>query len=154
MASPVEMKPKYDVSQIEETKALVVDGQIVKLSPVKTAKSGTRYFDGEMSNGKGKKRFVSFDTGVRGTMEKFFLKKEAVSFINCNVRKSNLPRNDQLEIIATSSTKVLKCEKEYTVKDNEDESRELVSLSELSSLSINDKINVCYSEFYNIIPYY
>ena len=104
IASPVEKRPKYHVSQIEEAKALIVDSQIIKLLPVKTAKSGTRYFDGEMSDGKGKKRFVSFDTGLRGTMEKFFTKKEAVSFINCDVRKSNLPRNDQLEIIATSST--------------------------------------------------
>ena len=60
MASPVEKKPNYDVSQIEEAKALVVDGQIVKLLPVKKAKFGSRYLDG-----KWRKRFISFDPGLR-----------------------------------------------------------------------------------------
>ena len=62
MASPVEKKMKYDVLEVQEAKALIVDEKIVKLSPVKTAKSGSRYFDGEMSDGKGRKRFVFFNT--------------------------------------------------------------------------------------------
>ena len=52
MASPFGKKMKFDVSEIEEAKALVVDGKIVKLSPVKVAKSRSRQFEGEMSDGK------------------------------------------------------------------------------------------------------
>ena len=48
MASPVEKKMRYDVSEIKEAK-------VVKLSPVKTAKSGYRYFDTEISDGKARK---------------------------------------------------------------------------------------------------
>ena len=52
MTSPLGKKMKFDVSEIEEAKALVVDGKIVKLSPVKVAKSRSRHFEGEMSDGK------------------------------------------------------------------------------------------------------
>ena len=110
MASPLEKKLRYDVSEIEEAKALNVEGKIVKLSPVRTAKSRSRYFDGEMSDGKARKRFVSFDTWLRTNMERFFKKEEAVSLVNCDVKKSILKSAD-LEIITSTSTQVIKSEK-------------------------------------------
>ena len=106
---------RYDVSEIEEAKALTVEGKIVKLSPVKTAKSGSRYFDGEMSDGKARKRFVSFDTRLRTNMERFFEKEEAVSLVNCDDKKSILKSAD-LKTIASTSTQVIKSEKEYQVE--------------------------------------
>ena len=77
---------RYDLSEIEEAKALTVEGKIVKLSPVRTAKSGSRYFVGEMSDRKAHKRFVSFDTRLRTNMERFFEKGGAVSLVNCDVK--------------------------------------------------------------------
>ena len=138
MASPSEKKMKYDISEVQEVKALIVDRKIVKLSPVKTA--GSRYFVGEMSDGKGRKRFVSFDTRLRSSMDKFFQREESVSIVNCEVKK--LPRSaDDLEIIASTSTQVVKSEKEYDV-ERIDDARELAELSELKSISINQKVTV------------
>ena len=140
MASPSEKKMKYDISEVQEVKALIVDRKIVKLSPVKTAKSGSRYFVSEMSDGKGRKRFVSFDTRLRSSMDKFFQREESVSIVNCEVKK--LPRSaDDLEIIASTSTQVVKSEKEYDV-ERIDDARELAELSELKSISINQKVTV------------
>ena len=60
----------------------------MKLSPVKLAKSGSRYFDGELSNSKGKMQFVSFEPRLRSSVAKYHESKESVAFVNCDVKKS------------------------------------------------------------------
>ena len=81
-----------------------MQGFIVKLSPVKLAKSGSRYFDGELSDSKGKKRFVSFEPRLRSSFAKFHKSKESIAFVNCDVKKSLLL--NELEIQACCQVKL------------------------------------------------
>ena len=75
-------------------------------------------------------------------MEKFFEKEEDVSLVNCDVKKLVLPQSaNDLKIIASTSTQVIKSEKEYQV-ERIDESKELSELSELSAISINQKVTM------------
>ena len=153
MASPNPKRLKCNVSDIEESKASTVQGVIVKLSPVKLAKSGSRYFDGELSDGKGKKQFVSFEPRLRSSFAKFHKSKESVAVVNCDVKKSLLLKN-KLEIQACIQVKLwggsfgskwnsLICKSHHlfdiSVSSPKNDTPELSELKEVKNLSANPK---------------
>ena len=134
-----------DVSEIEEA-GTSARGVIVKMSPVKFTKSGSRYFDGELSDGRSRKRFVSFDTKLRGLMEESFESREAVSFENCHVKRSKFSKNghDDLEILLSSVSKVQQSHQSFDIPE-EEFSGDLVPLcevSEVQSCGVNSRMTL------------
>lgn len=85
-----------EVSNIRESKSARVHGL---LTHVKTNASGTtKYFKGEMSNGKKNVRRVGFDTKVHQKLQGFHENQEAVS---CQIKESKC--TSQLELVVQNS---------------------------------------------------
>lgn len=82
----VEMEEFDEVSNIRESKSARVR---THLSPVKTNASGTtKYFEGELSDGKKNVRLVGFDTKVHQKLQGFYENQEAVVVGNCEIKES------------------------------------------------------------------
>ena len=78
-----------DVSCIEASQHATIHGVVAAVSPqMLRGKSGKNYFDGSLTDGKIKVRFVGFDEDKRTRLATFLSKKEAVALQNCQVKMS------------------------------------------------------------------
>lgn len=82
---------EFEVSEVAsaEFKSAIVHGVVTELSPMKKSKKDerTKYFCGALSDGKSCVRVVSFEPSLRSPMDDAFSKKEAVSLVDCQVRR-------------------------------------------------------------------
>ena len=104
----------WDVSNIEESFAATVSGLVTQVSPIKNSKKNAtiRYFNGRVSDGKQTVR-ISFDPSLHKTVNQAFENRSSVSFVNCQVKPNAIDK--QLEIVATTKTRVETTSREYTV---------------------------------------
>ena len=79
-----------NVSEMRVTKCAKVHGILSSLSPMKSnAKGTTKYFHGELTDGKKKLRVVGFDAKVHQKLCSFRERNEAVVMSNCEVKENN-----------------------------------------------------------------
>ena len=128
----------WDVSNIEESFAATVSGLITQVSPIKNSKknANVRYFNGRISDGKQTARIICFDPSLHQTVDQALKNRSSISFVNCQVKPNVFDK--QLEVVATTRTKVETTSRIYTVptENFEDEtSSKQISISELSDLS-------------------
>ena len=113
--------PSVDISDIdEECSSANVNGVVVKLSPIKVSQSsGSRYFEGNLSDGKVSRRFVSLETrhSLRSAFEKNLDDGNCIPLKNCQVKRSTFSKREgNLEIIVGSFCLEMSyyCQKEFT----------------------------------------
>ena len=105
------------------------------LSPVKKAKSGRlSYFDGRVTDGKKKLRFVGFNEGLQTKLSALNEEGQAVELQNCQIKRG---RANDLEIHLDKSTSVVPSPKKISQT-----SRVAVKICEISSF--NDGSIVAY----------
>ena len=108
-------KREWDVSEIEESKDVIVHGIPLQVSPVKESKSnkGVRYFDASISDGKKSRRVVSFDASLQPAIKKAEEEKSVVALMNSTVKKNSL--SYKLEVHLNKSSKVVGSTREMNV---------------------------------------
>ena len=82
---------EWDVSETQKSAKACVHGMVTQLSPVKVSKcnSSVQYFDGKISNANKNIRMVSFDLGVRVTLESACAKGSSVVLVSCQVKAAS-----------------------------------------------------------------
>ena len=110
---PIEFE---DFSGIKEpTSPAVVHGVVTSFSPMKRD-SKKRCFDGYMSHGKKKMRFVGFRHDQQDNMTDLGKGGKLIVLSNCAVKMAR--SGDRLEVIVTDSTRVDQSDKKYEVECN------------------------------------
>ena len=70
-----------DVSSVEEpADSASVHGVVTSLSPIKSSKSGSRYFDGALSDGKDTMKLVGFKVSQHAKISELMEKKHTASW--------------------------------------------------------------------------
>ena len=96
-----------DLTQINPAKNAKLQGMISTISPMKTNAAGTtKYFDGELTDGRANVRLVGFDDKQHQKLAEFQKKQEPVALVNCEVKPSKY--GSQLEVVMSKGTQVLK----------------------------------------------
>lgn len=134
-----------DVEKFDEVDAGIasasVHGVLLSLSPVKKGKKHN-YFEGTVSDGSSKLRFVGFDSAQQKVMCDLLPKKQAININNCEIKPSR--RGDQMEILLKGDTKICESPKKIKISDVEFEvgSPEEVKLDALVSKYVFAKVTV------------
>ena len=138
--------PSVDISDIDkECSSVNVNGVVVKLSPVKVSQSsGSHYFEGNLSDGKVSRRFVSFETRLRSAFEKNMDDGNCVTLKNCQVKRSTFSKREgNLEILLGSTSNVeTNDDKTFSVDVSQIEAAELIEITEVDKISVNEKVTV------------
>lgn len=96
---------EFDIGELHVSKCARVHGVVTSVSPMKLSESGkSRYFDGELSDGKRKVRVVGFDSKVREKLFDSHGKREPVVVSNCEVKCGKY--SSDLEIFVKESTEL------------------------------------------------
>ena len=133
---------EFDVSNMHVSKRAKIHGVMTTLSPIKISASQSKYFHGELSDGKGKARFVGFDTKLHEKLADFQKKKEAVTLSDCTVNESKY--SPDLEIIVKKSTQLLQSPSKFDIPDSMFEvgDNQLVTVQEISKLPNYQRVSV------------
>lgn len=153
MATPQKRKSEdVNVSEITLCSAATVHGVFIgEISPVKCGKShpNVKYFDGQFTDGKKAVRMVSFEPKLRTEVQKAQESGEEVALRNCYVQKSRTEGSDELEIVASSRTRVERSAKKFCIEEEVVQAAASVSgvmdigsLGEISELAVNQHVNV------------
>ena len=95
--------------------------------------SSVNYFDGEISNGKNKLRFIS---KLLPNIEKSFNESSSIQLVNCQIKESSyIGQLNQYEILLSTKTQINKSTKKYKLTENHDTKD--VQLEIISDLAIN-----------------
>ena len=141
---------EFGVSTLQEGYNVTVHGVMVEVSPIKPSKKNpdVKYFSGKISDGNKVVRMISFDPKLRTALDKSKEEKKTVALVNCNIRESKFDESG-LEIVTNSCTKVEHSPdpKRFKIDTANIEKNfitelDISSLDEISSLSINQRINV------------
>ena len=111
---------------------------VTSLSPIRPSKTCS-FFEGEVTDGKGKMRVFGFDSRVRRRLVDFQATKETVAMRNCEVKHGR--KTEGLEILVTKQTKFEKCEKVFDVGSTCGKP-EVTALNELSKLVVFQRVTV------------
>ena len=102
-----------DLSDIKEpTTTAIVHGVVTSFSPMKND-SKKKCFDGYMSSGKKKMRFVGFRHDQQDKISELSKEGKPVLLSNCSVKKAR--SGDSLEVIVSDHTQVSESEKKYNI---------------------------------------
>ena len=124
----------------------MVHGYIASLSPMKSNAAGTtKYFHGELTDGKSNKRVVGFDAKIHQRFNSFRERNEPVAVSNCEVKQSNY--TSDLEIVVRKSSDLEKSPTKYEDVDvtkfkSDAENDIIVALNELPCLANFQKVTV------------
>ena len=131
------------VSEIQICKSAKVQGVVTSLSPLKSNKTGTtKYFEGEISDGKSCRRLVGFDAKLHSKLQEYHEKNEALALGNCEIKQSRY--GSELEVVVRSNSDVYQSPTKFDVASSS-VSRHLgsdVTLVELTQLANFQKITV------------
>ena len=128
-----------NVSEMRVTKCAKVHGILSSLSPMKSnAKGTTKYFHGELTDGKKKLRVVGFDAKVHQKLCSFRERNEAVVMSNCEVKENKY--NSDLEVVVRKSSDFEKSPTKYDVDVSKFSCD--ITLNELSHLANFQKVDV------------
>ncbi|XP_064399534.1 uncharacterized protein LOC135345996 [Halichondria panicea] len=82
---------------------------LTSLSPIKKGRK-CKYFDGSATDGKTRRRLLSFSESQLELLQKFKRAKETVELRDCQVKRGI--RGDQMEIVLKSNTEIARCSKQ------------------------------------------
>ena len=119
-----------------------VHGVLTSLSTSMKGPKGN-FFDGMLSNGIGKTRFVGFASSHKRSLHEFCGKRESVLLDNCEVKRAR--RGDCMELQMKSDTKILKSPRNFTIPATEftvEQAAKDIALVELQDLEQYQRVNV------------
>ena len=94
---------EFTVGELHQSKCAKIHGVLTQLSPMKASNSGkSNYFEGKLTDGKSKVRFVGFDSKARDKLSDFHQNKEALSLSNCEVKECKYSYD--LEVVVRKSS--------------------------------------------------
>ena len=106
-----------EVSNLVPSTSANVHGVFVgALSPVKSSRNNTKmkYFEGQLSDGSKTVRFVSFEPKLRQQIEEAHEKCSSIALRNCAVKRN---RQQDLEVLVSSQTKIHSSPKKFKIDD-------------------------------------
>jgi len=127
-----------EVSSVVPSSTANVHGVFVgAVSPVKTGRSNTKvkYFEGQLSDRSKTVRFVSFEPNLRRKVEEAQQKGSAIQLRNCAVKRN---RQQELEVLASTQTKIENSPKKFKINDTvlkEFEEKKCSAVSTLEQLN-------------------
>ena len=93
------------VSEIQTCKSAKVQGVVTSLSPIKNNNAGTtKYFEGEISDGKSCRRLVGFDAKLHSKLQEYHERKEALSLANGEIKQNRY--GSELEVVVRSNSEL------------------------------------------------
>lgn len=118
-----------------------IHGVLTSVSPVNKGRK-QNYFEGKLSDGSSKLRFVGFDVKQQKTMSDMLTRKRAIEINNCEIKPSR--RGDKMEILLKSASQINESEKKIEVPDVdfEDSIPEVIALDALQSKHMFAKVTV------------
>ncbi len=131
---PIEFDDISSIDQVSDGYAAKIHGVVMSVSPIKKGKSSKQFFDGYVSDGSKKLRFVGFDAAQAKQLQEFSKEQQPVALTNCCVNTSRY--GDQFEILVGDSTDISKSEKTFNVDEAEASSSyepecKLITINEL-----------------------
>ncbi len=130
-------------SVVEESEgySATVHGMVTSVSPMK-GKSATKFFDGYVTDGATKLRFVGFNVDKAKQLEQHANDNETVELANCRIKHAL--HGNQLEIIVGDRTDISKSALTFEVEDTDinvaEPETKSIKLSELQDLPPYQKI--------------
>lgn len=134
---------EFDVSNIHICKSAKVHGIMTALSPVKASTTGkSKFFHGELTDGKAKVRFVGFDSKSHEKLADFYKTKQPLTLSGCSINESKY--SSDLEVIVKQSTQLLHSSSKFEVPDSMFEigDNQLVNIEEISQIPNYQKVSV------------
>ena len=132
------------MSCIEASQHATIHGVVAAVSPqMLRGQSGKNYFDGSLTDGKIKVRFVGFDEDKRTRLATFLSKKEAVALQNCQVKMSR--DSTEFEVVVNGCTELLQSPKKNFDVGNIDLATidtKNITLDQLDELSDYQRVTV------------
>ena len=139
------LKRKHEELEVDKVESLDeplssahIHGVISSLSPIKKG-CKSNYFDGSVSNGKSKVRFVGFSPSQRTRMTHLMEKKQPIQLNDCEARPAR--RGQKMEILLKGSTKISVSPKKFDFSNIFIE-EEVTPLIQIESKSIYDCITI------------
>ena len=112
---------------------------VSSLSPMKTNQSGnSKYFSGNIMDGKSDMRLVGFDAKQQRTLEELRTKEEPVALVNCEVKPSRW--GNQLEVVIGRNTIVKSSPNKFDVMFCSSSSNNEVMLNEVKRIQNFQKV--------------
>ena len=127
---------KLDFGEIKPNEHFTVEGLMASVSPMR---SGNKYFEGEITDGRKCIRIVGFDGTQRNKLASFDDKKP-VQISNCEVKKSL--SKDDCEVVVKNYTGLQLSPTRYDISNIENIGTTNASLSDLSKMNRYDWVNV------------
>lgn len=122
-----------DLGEMTLSKSAKVHGVISELSPMKNTAAGTsKYFHGQLTDGKTRRRIFGFDSKIHQRLADFHQSKEAVALTNCEVKEGKY--SSELELLVRKSTDVEKSPTKIDASKLIIRSGSHVALEEISGL--------------------
>ena len=134
-------KPKLEfddiasIDSVSDGYGAKVHGVVTSVSPLKGQR--TKFFDGVVSDGKKKLRFIGFNESKGKLLEEYSNDHQAVTLTNCCVK--NAKYGGGLEIIVGDGTTISKSDKQFSL--DEDEMSSPTSVPECKEITINQLQN-------------
>ncbi len=133
------------LSEIKETCTDVkLHFAIESLSPVKTAISGVKYFEGMITDGSTKLRMVGFDEQLQTTLQTFTGNNATVKADWCQIKRSR--NEEEFEVLINRSTTILPSPKKINLSASSSDNPEQVGQVHKVS-SIKDIFNIPDGDF-------
>ena len=138
----VDTDKEFEVGEMHVSKSVKIHGVMTSLSPMKPSASGmSKYFHGQLTDGKNKVRFVGFDAKVHEKLSDFHLIKEGIALSNCEVKEGKY--SAELEVVVRRSTELHKSPKKFDVAASMFVvNNNLVMLEEIPRLSNYRRVSV------------
>ena len=128
------------VSEIDRmSKRAKIHGVVQSLSPMQASSSGnTKYFCGEITDGKSNLRLVGFDTKQQQKLAEFHQKKDPVALLNCEIKPSKW--GSQLEVLMRKDTELQKSPKKFNVASLVCNTSNEITLDQLQDLNSYQRV--------------
>ena len=128
------------VSEIDHmSKRAKIHGVVQSLSPMQASSSGsTKFFSGEITDGKSNLRLVGFDTKQQQKLAEFQKKKEPVALLKCEIKPSKW--GSQLEVLMRKDTELQKSPKKFNVTSLVCNTSNEITLNQLQDLNSYQRV--------------
>ena len=111
---------------------------IQDLSPVKKGKSGTKYFDGQVSDGKKSIRVVGFDEQLQSKLSTFRQRNTPIKIEKCQVKRG---KDEEYEILMNKATTISPSPKKIEIPVHENATHH-IQIEEVSNATDGTCINI------------
>lgn len=141
---PVEFDDIASIDKVSDGYGAKVHGVVTSVSPMK-GKSTTKFFDGFITDGKKKLRFVGFSPEKAKQIDNFANDQEPVTISNCCIK--NAKYGNELEIVVGDYTDISKSTKAFIIDEAgpsslvESESKS-ITIDELQKQSAFQKVSI------------